>query len=61
MTRPVTLIACLYRQRGTRADDLNPLTVLLSGEIDRHTLGASGSPGVVGLLFNLRIVLRIER
>jgi len=35
--------------------------VLLFGENDRDPLGASGFLGVVGLPFNLRIMLRVER
>lgn len=60
-TRPVTLTAGLYRQRGTDPDDLDHLTILLSGQIDRHAFGASGFAGMVGPVIALRIVARIER
>ena len=61
VTRPITLDAGLYRQRGTRADDLDHLTVLLTGQIDRHDFGASGFADLVGPMIDLRIVARIER
>ena len=61
VTRPVTLTAGLYRQRGTEPRDLDHLTVLLTGQIDRHTFGASGFADLVGPLIDLRIVARIER
>jgi len=60
-TRPVTLTATLYRQRDTDPETLDDLTVLLTGEIDRHDFGASGYPGFVGPRIGLRIVARIER
>ena len=60
-TRPVTLTATLYRQRDTDPADLDTLTVLLTGEIDRHAFGVTGYPGFVGPRIGLRIVARIER
>lgn len=61
VTRPVTLDANLYRQRGTDPDDRDNLLVLLTGQIDRNDFGASGFPGYVGPLIRLRIVARITR
>jgi len=61
VTRPVTLTAGLYRQRGAQARDRDHLTVLLTGQIDRHDFGASGFADLVGPLIDLRIVARIER
>lgn len=60
-TRPVTLRASLYRQRGTDPQASDHLTILLTGEIDRHEFGASGFPDLVGSHITLRIVARIER
>lgn len=60
-TLPVTLTAGLYRQRGTEADDLDHLTVLLTGQIDRRDFGASGFSDLVGPLIDLRILARIDR
>lgn len=60
-TRPITLDAGLYRQRGTDVDDLDHLTVLLTGQIDRHDFGASGFAELVGPLIDLRIMARIGR
>jgi polyisoprenoid-binding protein YceI len=61
VTRPVTLDAGLYRQRGTDPDDRDNLLVLLTGEIDRIAFGAGGFPGYVGPVIKLRIVARITR
>jgi polyisoprenoid-binding protein YceI len=61
VTRPVTLRAGLYRTPETDPARLDRLTVLLTGEIDRHAFGASGFPDLVGPLIDLRIVARIER
>lgn len=60
-TRPVTLIATLYRQRDTDPADIDTLTVLLTGEINRHEFGVTGYPGFVGPRIGLRIVVRIEK
>lgn len=61
VTRSVTLKAGLYRQRGTDPADLDNLTVLLTGAIDRRNFGADGYPAYVGPMIALRIVARIER
>ena len=61
VTRPVTLKAELYRQRGTEATDRSKLTVLLTGQIDRNAFGADGYPGFVGPTIGLRILARITR
>jgi polyisoprenoid-binding protein YceI len=61
VTRPVTLQAGLYRQRGSDPSDLDTLTVLLTGAIDRRAFGADGYPGYVGPQIGLRIVAHIER
>jgi polyisoprenoid-binding protein YceI len=61
VTRAVTLKAGLYRQRDTDPADLDRLTVLLTGAIDRRDFGADGFPGYVGPMIALRIVARIER
>lgn len=42
ITRTVTLEAALFRPRGTAADDLSVLTIILSGAISRSAFGASG-------------------
>lgn len=61
VTRAVTLDAGLYRQRGSDPADLDNLTVLLTGTIDRHAFGADGFPAYVGPMITLRIVARIEK
>jgi polyisoprenoid-binding protein YceI len=61
VTRPVTLSAGLYRQRGTAPDDRRNLAVLLTGQISRSAFGATGYAGMVGDTIGLRIVARITR
>ena len=60
-TRPVTLDAGLYRQRGTKPDDLDQLAVLLSGKIDRREFGADGFAGFVGPMIKPRIMAWIRK
>lgn len=47
ITRPVTLDAALYRKPGSTADDLDALSIQLTGALDRHAYGASGYPDLV--------------
>lgn len=61
VTRPVALDVALYRQRGTEPGDLDHLTLLVTGIIDRHEFGVSGYPRRVGPEVALRIVVRIDR
>jgi len=61
ITRPVTLQAGLYRQRGTEVGERDNLTVLLTGSINRNDYGAGGFPGYVGPMIGLRIVAQITR
>jgi len=61
ITRPVTLAAGLYRQRGTAPDDLDQLTVLMTGRISRSAFGATGFAGMVGDAISLRIIARIGK
>jgi len=58
-TREVTLNATHYRRRGTDPAEPGRLSVLLTGEIDRHAFGVSGFPDLVGATIGLRIVARI--
>jgi len=60
-TREVTLQATHYRPRDTDPADLTRLTVLLTGNIDRHDFGVTAFPDLVGPVIGLRIVARIER
>lgn len=61
VTRPVTLEAGLFRQRGTEIGDTRNLTILLTGAINRNDFDASGFPGYVGPMIDLRIIARISR
>jgi polyisoprenoid-binding protein YceI len=61
VTRPVTLSARLYRQRGTDAGERNRLVILLTGSVSRSAFGADGFPGFVGDRIELEILARIEK
>jgi polyisoprenoid-binding protein YceI len=60
VTRPVTLNANLYRQRGSAADDLSHLTVQLTGQISRSAFGAVGYPDLVADAVGLDITAVIS-
>lgn len=61
VTRPITLDARLYRQRGTDPNDRRNLAVLLTGQISRSAFGATGYSAMVGDIIGLRIIARITR
>ncbi|MCT8159571.1 YceI family protein [Pseudoruegeria sp. SHC-113] len=61
ITRPVTLQARLYRQRGQAEGDLSQLTILLTGRISRGAFGADGFPQFVQDPIDLSIRARIQR
>lgn len=61
VTRQVMLDAQLFRQAGHEAGDLDHLSVLLTGKLDRHVFGASGYSELVGPQIDLRILVRMER
>lgn len=59
--RPMRLTAQIYRQRGQAEGDLSRLTILLTGTVNRRDFGATGYPGLVGDLIELRILARIKK
>ena len=61
VTHPITLDANLYRQPGTAANDLNRLSIGLTGTLNRHDFGASGYPDLVGQNVGLDIRAEIIR
>lgn len=61
VTKQVTLDAKLFRQNGTEPGDLQRLSVLLTGQVDRRQFGASGFPDFVGPQISLRILARMRR
>ncbi|WP_300074965.1 YceI family protein [uncultured Ruegeria sp.] len=61
ITRPVTLNAALYRTPGSAADDLDALSIQLTGALDRHAYGASGYPDLVDDTVGLNIKAQITR
>lgn len=60
VTRPVTLQANLYRQRGSVAGDLSRLTVQLTGQVSRSAFGAVGYPDLVADTVGLDITAVIK-
>ncbi len=61
ITRPVELQASLYRPPGTAADDLDRLSIRLTGAVNRHDFGASGYPDLVADTVGLDIRAEIAR
>lgn len=61
VTRPLTLDASIYRQKGTAVDDRSYLTVLLQGSVLRSEFGATGWAAMVGDEVRLTILARIEQ
>ncbi|NIZ15451.1 YceI family protein [Phaeobacter sp. HF9A] len=61
VTKPVTLNAQLYRQRGTDVGELDHLAILLTGSLDRMAFGAEGYADLVGPQIDLRILAQVDR
>lgn len=61
VTRPVTLHAIIWRQKGTEAGDLRQLTVQLTGSVRRSDFGATGWSDMVGDEVRLTILARIAQ
>ncbi len=60
VTRPVTLSAEIYRQKGSESGDLRRLTVRLTGEVNRSDFGATGWSDMVSDRVRIIITARIE-
>lgn len=61
VTRPLRLHAQLYRQAGTIAGNIDKLSLLLTGTLNRNDFGASGYPGMVSDQVVLQITAQIDR
>ncbi|MEM6595863.1 MAG: YceI family protein [Pseudomonadota bacterium] len=61
VTRPITLDAALFRQRGTDPNDLSRLSFRLNGTLSRAAFGASGYGNLVDDTVRLDIVARVKR
>ncbi len=59
VTRPVTMSARIYRQKGTAQGDRTNMSILLTGSISRKAFGAAGFPDMVGDEVRLKILARI--
>ncbi len=60
VTRPVTLDANLFRQRGTDASDLSRLSFRITGTVSRSAFGATGYSNLVSDAIRLDIVARVS-
>nr|WP_242070053.1 YceI family protein [Tabrizicola soli] len=60
VTRTVTLRARIFRPNGSTADDLEHLTVKLSGRVRRSDFGATGWSDMVGDEVRILITARID-
>ncbi len=61
VTRPISLVAQIYRQRGTAPSDLTQLAVLLTGALNRSEFGADGWSDMAGDQVRLRILAYIQQ
>jgi polyisoprenoid-binding protein YceI len=61
VTKPVTLAAIIWRQKGTEAGDLSRLTLRLTGRVNRSDYGATGWADMVGDEVRITITARISR
>ena len=61
VTHPLRLHAQLYRQAGTIAGNIDKLSLLLTGTLNRNDFGASGYPGMVSDQVTLEITAQIDR
>jgi polyisoprenoid-binding protein YceI len=61
VTKPVTLAAVIWRQKGTEAGDLSRLTLRLTGRVNRSDYGATGWADMVGDEVRIIITARISR
>ncbi len=61
VTKPVTMTARIYRQKGTVEGDRTNLSILLTGAISRSAFGAAGFPDMVGDEVRLKILARITK
>jgi polyisoprenoid-binding protein YceI len=61
VTKPVTLAAIIWRQKGTKAGDLSRLTLRLTGRVKRSAFGATGWADMVGDEVRIIITARISR
>lgn len=60
VTKPVTLRAQIFRPKGSTADDLDHLTVKLTGKVNRSDFGATGWSDMVGDQVRIIITARID-
>lgn len=60
VTKVVTLKAQLFRPQGSGPDDLDQLTVKLSGRVNRSDFGATGWADMVGDEVRITITARID-
>lgn len=61
VTKPVTLAAALYRQRGTQPGQLDHLEIRLTGTLHRAEFGAGGWADLVGDAVAIDILAVIDR
>ncbi|MDP3195028.1 YceI family protein [Tabrizicola sp.] len=60
VTKEVTLKAQIFRPKGSAPDDLDHLTITLSGRVNRSDFGATGWADMVGDEVRILITARID-
>jgi polyisoprenoid-binding protein YceI len=61
VTHPLRLHAQLYRAPGSEAGDIDKLSLILTGSLNRNDFGASAYPGMVSDQVSLEIKAQIDR
>lgn len=61
VSKPVTMQAEIYRQKGYQPGDLSHLTIRMHGAVNRSEFGATGWSDMVGDQVRLDILARIAR
>lgn len=61
VTNPLTLTAKLFRPNGTTANDLDDLTLKITGTVDRFAFGADGYADEVGAALEITIDAAIKK
>jgi polyisoprenoid-binding protein YceI len=60
ITKPLTLVAQLLRDPGTKSTERDDLRIRITGDINRHDFGASGYPNYVSDMLAIQIDARIK-
>lgn len=61
VTRPITLVAKLFRAPTTQSDERDNLTIKISGQINRNEFDVRGYKSLVGAIIKIDVTAKIRR